>query len=114
MKKQFVAAALFISAKGIAGVPFCNIAQINPDGSPTSNAAVKEFFLTETLTLQTPNGDAKVLASWNNSFGFYQMTLDANGVEVNSVIEKPAKSGMLNLWLSKTEGYTAQCRFELE
>lgn len=114
MKKLIISIALFISTNAVAGVPFCNIAQLNPDGTPTSNAAVKEFKLSEALKLQTPDGAAEVAASWNASYGFYQMTLDVNGVGVNSVIEKPAKSGMLNLWLSKTEGYSAQCRFELE
>lgn len=114
MKKLIISIVLFTSINVLAGVSFCNIAQLNPDGTPTSNAAVKEFKLTEALKLQTPDGAAELSASWNDSYGFYQMTLDVNGIKVNSVIEKPAKSGMLNLWLSKTEGYTAQCRFEVE
>jgi hypothetical protein len=114
MNNLFLSTALLISAKAIAGVPFCNISQLNLDGTPTTNAAVKEFILEEKLTLQTPDSAAELSSSWNDSFGFYQMTLVAKGIEVNSIIEKPAKSGMLNLWIGKSEGYTAQCRFELE
>lgn len=114
MKNLILSIALLMSIKAAAGVPYCNIAQLNPDGTPTANATVKEFQKIEKLILKTPNGDAQLSAIWNDSFDFYQMTLTVNGIEVNSVIEKPATSGMLNLWIDKSQGYTTQCRFELE
>lgn len=113
MKKVILTAFLLLSFEAFAAVPACSVAQLNSDGMPTSNYTTKEFRMDEKLIFQTPNGDAELIAFWNDSFGFYQMTLSSNGVVVNSVIEKPATGGMLNLWVSETLGYTAQCRFEL-
>jgi hypothetical protein len=114
MKRLILTFAFFTASHAMAAVPFCNIAQLNPDGTPTMNSAVKEFVVAEKLVLATPNKDAELIAGWNDSYGFYQMTLVAKGIIVNSVIERPAQSGHLNLWMSSSENYTAQCRFDFK
>ena len=111
MTKLFILLPLIFTLKSIAGIPFCNIAQLRQDGSPTLNSATEEFKKEETLVLSTPDDSARLVAHWNESFKFYQMSLVVKGVEVNSVIELPATSGHLNLWIDKEQGFTAQCRF---